>query len=80
MKKCETCNGSGAAVYSCCTGQVVTDDIQICPVCKEHLGEETCEDCNGTGEVSDDYQDFMENAPSLQAKAEMFAESRKYGE
>lgn len=51
--KCPECNGTGEAVYSCCTGQVITGDIQICPKCKEHLGEEICQLCGGLGEVED---------------------------
>ena len=47
--KCQTCNGAGEAVFSCCTGEVVNHDIQMCPECYEHLGEEECYDCNGTG-------------------------------
>ena len=47
---CPSCNGTGKAVYSCCTGEIVTGDILICPKCKEHLGEEVCQQCGGTGE------------------------------
>ena len=51
MKTCETCDGKGEAVISCCTGDVVDIDIMMCPVCYEHLGEETCPDCDGKGET-----------------------------
>lgn len=51
---CPTCNGSGEAVYSCCTGEPVDNDFMICPVCHEHLGEEQCQECKGTGRIPDD--------------------------
>lgn len=54
MKECPDCNGSGECVISCCTGDVIRDDWQMCPVCHEHCGEDTCELCNGTGKVDDD--------------------------
>ena len=54
--QCETCNGKGEAVFSCCTGEVVNDDIMMCPSCYEHLGEEECPDCEGTGAVEEDTQ------------------------
>jgi len=56
--KCNECNGTGEAVYSCCTGQVITGDILMCPDCHEHLGEEPCQACDGTGEVEE--EDFQE--------------------
>jgi hypothetical protein len=58
MKACELCNGDGEVVLSCCTGDPVDSDFMICPACHEHLGEETCPDCDGTGEV-DDEQDHL---------------------
>jgi len=51
---CEDCNGTGQAVYSCCTGDIIYSDLMMCPHCKEHLGEEDCYTCNGTGEVGAD--------------------------
>jgi hypothetical protein len=54
MITCETCNGAGEAVISCCTGDVVDNDFMMCPECQEHLGEETCPDCDGKGEVEED--------------------------
>lgn len=47
-ERCETCNGTGVVYYSCCTQEPVDPDIAMCPVCKEHLGEEDCEDCKET--------------------------------
>lgn len=47
--KCKSCNGTGQAYVSCCTQEIVDSDIAMCPVCKEHLGEEDCPDCDGTG-------------------------------
>jgi len=78
--ECETCNGKGEAVFSCCSGEVVDDDMMMCPTCHEHLGEEECQDCEGTGKVSEDKDDFTEKAPSMQAAAEAYGEARKYGE
>lgn len=75
---CEACEGKGKAVYSCCTGEIVTDDIAICPECKEHLGEEQCESCSGTGFVDDLFDDYPDKAPSLQARAEMITNIKKY--
>jgi DnaJ-class molecular chaperone len=77
--QCETCNGSGEAVFSCCTGEVVHDDIMMCPVCHEHLGEEECPDCEGTGEVEEGTL-LSPAAPSLQAQAEAMMDAQKYGE
>ncbi len=49
--KCDSCNGTGQAYVSCCTQEIVEEDIAMCPVCFEHLGEEDCPDCDGTGET-----------------------------
>lgn len=57
IMKCQECNGTGEAVYSCCTGQVIIGDILMCPKCKEHLGYETCQLCNGTGESNEEPAD-----------------------
>lgn len=78
--ECEACRGTGACVYSCCTGEIVRDDISICPDCHEHLGEETCQSCNGEGYVDDLFDDYPDTAPSLQAKADAMMEAQKYGE
>ena len=80
LVECETCEGKGEACFSCCTGELVTDDIQMCPRCHEHLGESTCEDCGGTGKVPEDKKDFIDHAPSLQRAAEAYADAKKYGE
>lgn len=52
-QKCESCNGRGWGVWSCCTGNPVNRDIMMCPVCHEHLGEEPCVECDGTGQVDE---------------------------
>jgi len=54
MILCPDCGGRGECVTSCCTGEVISDDWQMCPVCHEHLGEDTCELCGGTGFVDED--------------------------
>lgn len=49
---CPECEGLGQLVYSCCTGEklgIAWMDIMMCPVCKEHLGEEDCVTCEGKG-------------------------------
>lgn len=79
-KECETCNGHGEAVFSCCSGEVVRDDMMMCPTCHEHLGEEECPDCEGNGYVPEDKEDFTDTAPSLQAQAEAYHEAKKYGD
>ena len=80
LVECETCGGRGEACFSCCTGELVTDDIQMCPKCHEHLGESECEDCGGTGKVPEDKKDFIDHAPSLQRAAEAYEDAKKYGE
>lgn len=80
MKTCETCNGKGEAFFSCCTGEVVTDDYQMCPECREHLGEEKCPDCDGTGKVDDDFDEFTPAGPDLQARAEDYYDAKRRGE
>lgn len=47
MEECPECNGKGVAVYSCCTGDVIVGDIEMCPKCHEWLGEEECILCDG---------------------------------
>ena len=48
-EECEVCNGKGEGYFSCCTGDLVDPDHAMCPVCKEHLGEEDCTECEGKG-------------------------------
>ena len=47
-ENCESCSGTGKAVFSCCTGDTlkgIYSDYMMCPICKEHLAEEDCPDC-----------------------------------
>lgn len=46
---CYLCNGKGEVMLSCCTGDPVDEDIALCPKCKEHVAEDTCPECDGTG-------------------------------
>ena len=74
---CPTCYGKGEVIYSCCTGEVVDDDLAICPKCHEHLGEETCEDCEGEGYVSEDKEDFSDKVEGLNSLSERHMDSSK---
>lgn len=52
MIECELCDGKGAVILSCCTGDRLTglyEDYELCPVCKEHVVEDTCPECDGFG-------------------------------
>lgn len=51
-EKCEACNGLGQCVVSCCDGSVIEGDFHICHICHEHLGEDTCPYCEGSGYIS----------------------------
>lgn len=50
-KTCPECDGKGELVYDCCSGDIVNEDVMICPICHEHLGEDDCKNCEGTGIV-----------------------------
>lgn len=45
--RCSSCNGTGKARISCCTGDVV--ESEYCPKCGAHLSIETCPECSGSG-------------------------------
>ncbi len=53
---CPECEGKKTMVYSCCTGESVSNDIMMCPICKEHLGEENCWTCSGIGSIYKEYE------------------------
>ena len=41
-------------MLSCCTGdrlKGLDEDYGLCPVCKEHVGEDTCPECEGLGYI-----------------------------
>lgn len=50
---CDECEGTGKTYYSCCGDDMRGADIDICPTCKEHQGDEgePCDTCNGTGHI-----------------------------
>jgi hypothetical protein len=50
--ECPACYGKGEGYFSCCTGDMVSEDIAMCPECYEHLGEEECGVCDGTGVIN----------------------------
>lgn len=72
--QCPTCLGKGEAYFSCCTGEVVEEEYPLCHKCKEHLGEETCPDCNGTGEIEEGKTELTHHAPSMILAAEYLTE------
>jgi len=78
-EECETCNGKGEAIFSCCTGEVMKSDYDLCPTCYEHCGEEECQDCEGKGYVLIGTS-LTSTAPDLQLKAEMIQDARREGE
>ena len=52
--ECELCEGKGEVMLSCCTGdrlKGLDEDYGLCPVCKEHVGEDTCPECEGLGYI-----------------------------
>jgi len=53
IETCPQCEGQKEGYFSCCTGEMIDPDIAMCPDCKEHLGEETCDVCGGTGAIMD---------------------------
>ncbi len=63
--ECPICIGKGEALFSCCTGELLEMDTDICPKCHEHAGESTCQECKGTGEVSEERADQLEFPPPL---------------
>lgn len=50
---CDWCDGRGYTVYSCCGDDITDNDIDLCPTCYEHCGDERedCENCAGTGKI-----------------------------
>lgn len=79
-EECETCKGSGEAMVSCCTGDVVDDDIAMCPRCHEHLGYDECPDCSGTGRVEVGKTDFANKIPGVNTMAEAYRDRLKEGD
>ena len=50
----------------------------MCPTCYEHLGEEDCEDCNGTGKVKPGTE-LTPTISGLQARGENYMDNLKHG-
>lgn len=71
FKKCPTCYGSSQVVISCCSGDIIDDDLMMCPECHEHLGEETCPDCEGKGYVPQEKTTFSYKSYGLNTIAEL---------
>lgn len=70
MIECPTCNGEKEVMISCCTQEIIHDDIDRCPECYEGLGDEECPECEGTGEVPEDHEQEYEVSSGLQAQGE----------
>ena len=53
IEYCDECDGRGWFIFSCCGDDITGNDIDLCPSCYEHCGddEEDCEECDGTGEA-----------------------------
>jgi hypothetical protein len=51
-EECPACYGKKVGYFSCCTGNMVDEDIAMCPSCYEHLGEDECGLCDGTGVIN----------------------------
>lgn len=47
--KCTDCDGTGIALTSVCCDAKFDNDIRICEECFEHLGDNECTSCEGTG-------------------------------
>lgn len=75
--ECPTCDGRREAVFSCCTGDLVDDDIAMCPECHEHLGESDCSDCDGTGYVPEDQEEFTDKVEGLQSQSERVMDEQR---
>lgn len=48
---CDYCEGTGLVYISCCGDDMRGQDIDLCPTCGGHQGDdgEPCDDCGGTG-------------------------------
>ena len=76
-RKCPTCRGKNQVMISCCTGQVIEDELGFCPDCKENMGLEECPDCQGIGKVPGSKKGFSDKRYGLNSQAEYFNASRK---
>ena len=65
---CPDCNGKGECVVSCCTGDIIKGDYDLCPECHEHCGLDTCYLCNGTGKVDVGTEESPFVDPQLKAE------------
>lgn len=65
---CPECDGAKVRVYSCCTGEHIEDEMMLCPECHEHLGEEDCETCDGTGWVEETSEDLRKQDLAYEAQ------------
>jgi len=55
IEYCNECEGRGWHIMSCCGDDITGNDIDLCPSCSEHCGddEEECEECQGTGIIKE---------------------------
>ena len=54
FKVCESCDGEGYNIWSCCGDDITNNDIDLCPTCYEHCGDEKgeCTECEGEGIIN----------------------------
>ena len=59
MKNCESCNGSGFHIWSCCGDDITDSEVLRCPTCQEMCAAEPvdCESCKGYGQLNTDVYD-----------------------
>ena len=60
--KCPDCQGTGEAETSNCCDAKFDSDIRICSECLDHVGDNECYTCDGTGKIlkhveHDEYND-----------------------
>ena len=77
-RKCPTCNGKKEVMISCCTGQVIEDELSFCPTCKENMRLEDCPDCQGIGKVPGSKKNFSDKRYGLNSQAEYLMDQQKY--
>ena len=79
---CEECDGDGWVRYSCCGDDIKGNDIDLCPSCLEHCGDEQeeCDICNGTGiKPDEEMQEEIKYCPFCKSTAISHSEKMTKG-